>query len=86
VIFDIVEYIIMEWTIPNKNRIYRRVLILTKRSRVLVTSLHSSIGQERTPGKTKQGCQGRLRGRQYWELFAVVNNKHCLIHLTNLTG
>ena len=34
-IFDIVEYIIMEWTMPNRSRICRictRVLILRKKS------------------------------------------------------
>jgi hypothetical protein len=30
VIFDIVEYIIMEWTMPNESRICRRGLILKK--------------------------------------------------------
>jgi hypothetical protein len=35
VIFDIVEYIIMEWTMPNEmSRICRRVLILKKRRRM----------------------------------------------------
>jgi hypothetical protein len=41
VIFDIVEYIIMEWTIPNEIRIFRicrRVCILKKRRGVLLTS------------------------------------------------
>jgi len=56
-IFDIVEYIIMEWTIPNEIRICRicrRVLILKKRRRVLLTSLpRSSIGQKRIAGPEK---------------------------------
>jgi hypothetical protein len=71
VIFDIVEYIIMEWTMPNERRICRicsRVLILKKRRRVLLASLpRSSIGQKRIAGlKTKQG---RLRGRQVLGAF-----------------
>jgi hypothetical protein len=50
VIFDIVEYIIMEWKMPNESRICRRVLILKKR-RVLLASLpQSSIGQKRIDG------------------------------------
>ena len=32
-IFDIVEYNIMKWTIPNESRIYRRVLILKKKEK-----------------------------------------------------
>jgi hypothetical protein len=57
VIFDIVEYIIMEWTMPNESRICRicrRVLILEKRRRVLLSSLsRSSIGQKRIAGLKK---------------------------------
>ena len=41
VIFDIVECIIMEWTMPNESRICRTVFILNKRRRVLLTSLQS---------------------------------------------
>ena len=52
--FDIVEYIIMKWTMPNDSlicRIYRRVLILKKGSRVLLASLiQSRIGQKRIAG------------------------------------
>jgi hypothetical protein len=45
VIFDIVEYIIMEWTMPNESRICRSVLILNTRRKVLLVSLpQSSIG------------------------------------------
>jgi hypothetical protein len=51
VIFDIVEYITMEWTMPNQSRICRlsrRILILQTRRRVLLASLsQSSIGQKR---------------------------------------
>jgi len=44
VIFDIVEYIIMQWTMPNRSRI-------CKKRRVLLTSLpRSSIGQKRITG------------------------------------
>jgi hypothetical protein len=54
VIFDIVEYVVMEWTMPNESRICRicrRVLILKRRSRVLLASLpQSSIGQKRIAG------------------------------------
>ncbi len=53
-IFDIVEYIIMEWTMPNESRIYgicRRVLIPKTRGRVLLASLpQSSIGQKQFAG------------------------------------
>ena len=52
VIFDIVEYIIMEWTMPNESRICRicrRGLI--KKKRVLLASLpQSRIGQKRIAG------------------------------------
>ncbi len=48
-IFDIVEYMIMERTKPNESSICRRVLILKKRRIVLLDS------------KSKQG---RLWGRQ----------------------
>ncbi len=48
-IFDIVEHILMECTMPNERRIcriFRRVLIL-KQERVLLASLpQSSIGQK----------------------------------------
>jgi hypothetical protein len=50
VIFDIVEYIIMEWTMRNENRICRTVLIQKKGRRVLLASLQSSIGQKRIDG------------------------------------
>jgi hypothetical protein len=56
VIFDIVEYIIMEWTMPNEGRIYRvcrSLLILKKRRKVLLVSLPQSshmIGQKRIEG------------------------------------
>ncbi len=50
-IFDILEYIIMEWTMPNESRICRicmRVLILKITRRVLLASLpRSSIGEKR---------------------------------------
>jgi hypothetical protein len=53
VIFDIVGYIVMEWTMPNESRICsicRRVLTIKKR-RVLLASLpQSSIGQKRISG------------------------------------
>jgi hypothetical protein len=51
VIFDIVEYIIIEWTMTDESRICRicrRVLILKNKRRVLLASLPwSSIGQKR---------------------------------------
>jgi hypothetical protein len=54
VIFDIVEYIIMQLTMPNESRICRRVLILKKKRRVLLASLpRSSIGQKRIAGPEK---------------------------------
>jgi hypothetical protein len=53
VILDIVEYIILGWTMPNESRICRicrRVLIL-KKGRVLLASLSlSSIIQKRIAG------------------------------------
>jgi hypothetical protein len=53
-IFDTAEYIIMEWTMPNESRIYRRVHILKRKRRVLLASLpQSSIGQKRMPGLKK---------------------------------
>ena len=54
VIFDIVEYIIMEWTLPNESRICRicrRGIILKKKRRMLLASLpQSSLGQKRIAG------------------------------------
>jgi hypothetical protein len=72
VIFDIVEYIIMEWTMLNESRICRicrRVPILKKRRRVLLTILpHSSTGQKRIARlkKKKLSMEG---GRQVLGLF-----------------
>ena len=73
-IFDIVEYIIMEWTMPNESRICRtcrRVLILKKSRRVLLDSLpRSSIRQERIVGlKTKEGS---LQVDKYWVVFILA--------------
>ncbi len=73
--FDIVEYIIMDWTMPNESRICRTVLILNKRRRDLLATLQSSIGQKRIPGLNNK--QGRLRGGQVLDyhkkvLLAVV--------------
>jgi hypothetical protein len=48
VIFDIVEYMVMEWTMPNESQICRTVFILKTRRDVLLTSLQSSIGQNLT--------------------------------------
>ena len=48
-IFDIVECIIMEWTMPNESRICRicrRLLILKKRRRVLLASLSKKLNRE----------------------------------------
>ncbi len=74
VIYDIVEYIIMEWTVPNESRIWRicrrvcRVLILKKEEECswsLVRLPQSSIGQStETYYWTQKTRQGRLRGRQ----------------------
>ncbi len=56
-IFDIVEYIILESTIPYENRISRicrRMLILKKRRRVMMSSLpQSNIGQRCIDGFKK---------------------------------
>ncbi len=56
-IFDIVEYIIMEWTMSNASRTcrtLRRLLILKQTRRVLLASLpQSSIGQKRIAGLKK---------------------------------
>ena len=56
-IFDIVEHVIMEWTMPNESRICkicRRVFILKKGRRVLLSSLPlSSIRQKRIAGPEK---------------------------------
>ena len=78
-IVDIVEYIIMERTMPNETRICRRVLIVKKR-RVLLASLPQSsigfpkrsIGQKRIAGLgwTQKTQLSRLRDRQV--LLAVV--------------
>jgi hypothetical protein len=74
VIFDIVEYIIMEWTMPNESRIYgicRRVLIPKTRRRVLLASLpQSSIGQKHIAGlKNSQKLNREDYGvHKYWVL------------------
>ncbi len=58
-IFDIVEYIIMEWTMPNESRICRICRVFFRistaypkqRRRMLLASLpQSSIGQKRMAG------------------------------------
>ncbi len=55
-IFDIAEYIMMEFTMPNKSlksnmQDMQEVLILKKRRRVLLVSLpQSSISQKRIAG------------------------------------
>ncbi len=60
-IFDIVEYMIMGWTMPKESRICGRVLTPPKKRRVLLASLSQS-SQKRIAGlKT---TQERLRGRQ----------------------
>jgi hypothetical protein len=73
VIFDIVEYIIMEWTMPNESRlcrICRRVLILKKRRIVLLASLpQSSTGQKRVAGLKNREDYGV---EKFWVFLAVV--------------
>ncbi len=72
-IFDIVEYIIMEWTMPNESRlcrICRRVLILKKRRIVLLASLpQSSTGQKRVAGLKNREDYGV---EKFWVFLAVV--------------
>jgi hypothetical protein len=76
VIFDIVEYILMEWTIPNESRICRicmRVLIclsnLKERRRMLLASLpQSSIGQKRSAGITKLNREDYGVDKYFWYL------------------
>ncbi len=73
-IFDIVEYIIMEWTMPNESRICRicRRLILKKIKKSVAGQFaavkYKSVRNALLDSKTKQG---RLRGRQE-VLLAVV--------------
>ncbi len=77
-IFDILEYIIIEWTMPNESRVCRTVLILEKRRRVLLASLQPSVGQKRRlDTKTKQG---RLRGRVDKYCFRMA------VHLQEAAG
>jgi len=71
VIFDIVEYIIMESTMPNESRICGRVLIPKKIRKVLLASLQSSIGKK-SDSKTKQGRFGVDKYFEYWVLVADV--------------
>ena len=65
-IFDIVEYIIMKWTMPNECRICRicrRVLILKKKESVAGQFAAVKYRSE-TYWWTRKTEQGRLRGRQ----------------------
>jgi hypothetical protein len=65
VIFDIVEYIIMEWTMPNESRICRicrRVLILKKKKSVADQFAAVKYRSE-TYCWTRKTKQERLRGR-----------------------
>jgi len=71
VIFDIVEYLIMEWTMPTESRtwricrICRRVLILKKKKKSVAGAAslpQSSIGQKRIAGLKNQ--TGKITGRQ----------------------
>ncbi len=44
-VFDIVEYIIMEWTMPNISRICRRVCRICRRVLILKKQKKSVAGQ-----------------------------------------
>ena len=67
-IFDIVEYIMMEWTMPNESRIcriWRRVLILIKKDECRWPVYRSQVWVRNVllDSKTKQG---RLRVDKYF--------------------
>jgi hypothetical protein len=76
VIFDIVEYIIMEWTMPNESRTCRiscgrRVLIQKKKSVAGWPVCRSQVWVRNVllDSKTKLG---RLRGRQVLGNFVFL--------------
>ena len=71
-IFDIVEYIIMEWTMPNESRICRtcrRVLILKKKTKSVAGQFAAVKYRSETYCWTQKTKQGRLRGRQVLGTF-----------------
>ena len=76
-IFDIVEYIITEWTMSYESRICRicrRALILKKRRRLLLASLpQSSIIQKRI-ARIKKLIREDYMIDKYWVLLAVVKD------------
>jgi hypothetical protein len=72
VIFDIVEYIIMEWTKPNESRICRRVLILKKKKRS-VAGQFDAVNKSITYCWTQKLNREDYRVDKYWVLLAVVN-------------
>ncbi len=72
-LFDIVEYVIMEWTMPNESRICRicrRVLILKKKS---VAGQFAAVKY-----KSETYCCTKNLNRdddgvdKYWVLLAIV--------------
>ncbi len=79
-IFDIVEYFIREWTMPNEGRMCR-TYPLKKKRRVLLASLKkkkkSVAGQFAIKYRSEAYCwthktkQGRLQGRQ------ILGNSCC---------
>ena len=72
-IFDIVQYIIMEWTMPNESRICRRVLMLKKRRRVLLATEFAEVKY-----RSETYCWTQKLNREdygvgkYWVRLAVV--------------
>jgi hypothetical protein len=64
VIFDIVEYIMMEWTMPNESQMCRRVLILKKKEKSVAGQFAAVKYRSETYCLDSMTKQGRFRGRE----------------------
>jgi hypothetical protein len=72
VIFDVVEYIIMEWTMPNESRICRKGLILKKERRKSVAGQFAAVKyRSETYCWTQKPNREGYGVDKYWEILAV---------------
>jgi len=82
-IFDIVEYIIIEWTMPNESRMCRkcRRVLNQKKRRVLLSRFpRSSTGQKHIFGPEK------LNREDYGvDKYLCTHNLVCLVFGSNTT-
>jgi len=74
VIFDIVEYIRIEWTMPNESRICRRGAYPKKKKK-------NVVGQFAVKQKLNKEDYG-VRLAIVKEETRLKNNKPCCVHLT----